>query len=60
MCGLSLGLLLLLLVHILKVTDENKDEYLSLNLRHRMLDSVKPQLEALLQGMYEVGALVSS
>lgn len=36
------------------VTDDNKAEYLELRLRHRMLDSVKPQLEGLLQGMYEV------
>jgi E3 ubiquitin ligase SMURF1/2/E3 ubiquitin-protein ligase NEDD4 len=36
------------------VTDENKDDYLLLRLRHRMLDSVKPQLENLLMGVYEV------
>lgn len=36
------------------VTDENKDEYLELRLRHRMLDSVKVQLEHLLIGLYEV------
>ena len=36
------------------VTDENKEEYLQLRLRHRMLDSIKPQLENMLIGMYEV------
>lgn len=36
------------------VTDENKEEYLLLRLRHRMLDSIKPQLENLLRGLYEV------
>lgn len=36
------------------VTDENKEEYLQLRLRHRMLDSIKPQLENLLTGIYEV------
>ncbi|CAM9483914.1 unnamed protein product [Phaeothamnion confervicola] len=43
------------------VTDANKDEYLRLRLRHRMLDAVRPQLEALLRGFYEVvpPALVS-
>lgn len=35
------------------VTDENKLEYLSLRLKHRMLDSIKPQLESLLEGIYE-------
>eukprot|EP01038_Epipyxis_sp_PR26KG_P006524 gene6524-8965_t len=38
----------------LLVTDENKEEYLQLRLRHRMLDSIKPQLENLLIGLYEV------
>jgi len=36
------------------VTDENRDEYLMLRLRHRMLDSIKPQLEQMLMGLYEV------
>lgn len=36
------------------VTDENKEEYLQLRLRHRLLDSIKPQLENLLIGIYEV------
>eukprot|EP01032_Pedospumella_encystans_P015961 gene15961-18228_t len=36
------------------VIDENKEEYLQLRLRHRMLDSIKPQLENLLTGIYEV------
>eukprot|EP00602_Paraphysomonas_sp_CaronLab_P008588 CAMPEP_0185034298 /NCGR_PEP_ID=MMETSP1103-20130426/24045_1 /TAXON_ID=36769 /ORGANISM="Paraphysomonas bandaiensis, Strain Caron Lab Isolate" /LENGTH=626 /DNA_ID=CAMNT_0027570905 /DNA_START=570 /DNA_END=2450 /DNA_ORIENTATION=+ len=36
------------------VTDDNKQEFLELRLRHRMLDSIKPQLEMLLKGFYEV------
>lgn len=36
------------------VTDENKQQYLELRLRHRMLDSIKPQLEYFLRGFYEV------
>jgi hypothetical protein len=36
------------------VTDANKSEYLSLVLRDRMLDSVKPQLEQFLCGLYQV------
>jgi len=36
------------------VTDENKSEYLQLRLKHRMLDSIKPQLESFLRGIYEV------
>lgn len=36
------------------VTNSNMEEYLLLRLRNRMLDSVKPQLEALLRGLYEV------
>ena len=36
------------------VTDFNKSEYLQLKLRHRMLDSIKPQLEHFLRGFYEV------
>ena len=36
------------------VTDANKEEYLQLKLRHRMLDSIKPQLESFLRGFYEV------
>jgi hypothetical protein len=36
------------------VTSATKDEYLELRLRHRMLDSMKGQLEAFLKGFYEV------
>ena len=36
------------------VTDDNKEEYLQLRLRHRMLDSIKAQLEHFLRGLYEV------
>lgn len=36
------------------VKDSNKKEYLQLRLRHRMLDSIKPQLEHFLKGFYEV------
>ncbi len=36
------------------VTDQNKEEYLQLRLRHRMLDSIQPQLEKFLTGFYEV------
>jgi hypothetical protein len=36
------------------VTDENKQEYLQLRLRHRLLDSIKMQLENLMLGFYEV------
>lgn len=36
------------------VTVENLDEYLQLRLRHRLLDSVKLQLENMLRGLYEV------
>lgn len=36
------------------VSDQNKAEYLQLKLRHRMLDSIKPQLECFLRGFYEV------
>lgn len=36
------------------VNDENKEEYLQLRLRNRMLDSIKPQLEMFLTGFYEV------
>lgn len=36
------------------VTDDNKNEYLQLRLRHRMLDSIKPQLERFLKGIYEM------
>lgn len=35
------------------VTSENREEYLMLRLRHRLLDSIKPQLEHLLSGLYE-------
>ena len=36
------------------VTNDNKQEYLQLRLRHRLLDSIKLQLENLLIGFYEV------
>ncbi|KAL3663968.1 hypothetical protein V7S43_010856 [Phytophthora oleae] len=36
------------------VTDANKEEYLSLLLKHKMFGGVKEQLEALLQGLYDV------
>lgn len=36
------------------VTSDNVEEFLELRLRHRMLDSIQPQLEALLKGFYEV------
>jgi E3 ubiquitin ligase SMURF1/2/E3 ubiquitin-protein ligase NEDD4 len=36
------------------VTDDNKHEYLELSLRHRMLDSIMPQLQSFLKGFYEV------
>ena len=36
------------------VTDDNKLEYLELRLRHRMLDSIMPQLQSFLKGFYEV------
>jgi hypothetical protein len=36
------------------VTDDNKNEFLYLSLKHRMLDSIKPQLEHFLKGFYEV------
>lgn len=39
---------------MVQVTDENKEDYLMKRLRHRMLDSVKLQLENLLKGVYEV------
>ena len=38
----------------ISVTDANKHEYLLLSLRHRMLDSIRPQLENFLRGFYEV------
>jgi hypothetical protein len=38
----------------ISVTTETKNEYLELRLRHRMLDSMKPQLESFLKGFYEV------
>lgn len=40
--------------HDIMVTNENKQEYLQLRLRHRLLDSIKLQLENLLLGFYEV------
>ena len=36
------------------VTDDNKREYIGAVLRYRMLDSVAPQLHALLEGLFEV------
>ncbi|KAG1693590.1 hypothetical protein DVH05_023354 [Phytophthora capsici] len=36
------------------VTDANKEEYLSLLLKHKMFGGVQEQLEALLQGLYDV------
>lgn len=36
------------------VTDDNKENYLQLRLRHRMLDAIKGQLEEFLTGFYEV------
>ena len=36
------------------VNDENKEEYLTLRLKNRMLDSIKQQLEQLLLGIYEI------
>ncbi|KAH7463158.1 hypothetical protein KRP22_001765 [Phytophthora ramorum] len=36
------------------VTDANKEEYLTLLLRHKMFAGVHDQLEALLQGLYDV------
>ena len=36
------------------VTNDNKFEYLQLRFRHRLLDSIKPQLENLLIGIFEV------
>lgn len=36
------------------VNDANKEEYLQLRLKHRMLDSIKTQLQHLLIGLFEV------
>jgi len=36
------------------LTDENKEEYIALRLRHRMFDGIREQLGALLHGFYEV------
>lgn len=36
------------------VTDDNKEEYLDLLMKHKMFDSVKDQVSALLQGIYDV------
>ncbi|KAG7393302.1 hypothetical protein PHYBOEH_006144 [Phytophthora boehmeriae] len=36
------------------VTDANKEEYLMLLLKHKMFGGVREQLEALLQGLYDV------
>lgn len=38
----------------ISVTDFNKLDYLYLRLQHRMLDSIKPQLESFLRGFFEV------
>ena len=38
----------------ISVTDENKVDYLALRLRHRMLESVKPQLQVFLLFKYEI------
>ena len=38
----------------ISVTDSNKHEYLIARLKHRILDSIKPQLESLLKGLFEV------
>ncbi len=36
------------------VNQDNKFEYLHLKFKHRLLDSIKPQLESLLVGLYEI------
>ena len=36
------------------VTDENKDEYIQLIAEYRLTTSIKPQLDAFLEGFYEV------
>lgn len=36
------------------VTDDNKDEYLDLLMKHKMFDSVKEQVSAILEGLYDV------
>ncbi|ETP44797.1 hypothetical protein F442_08675 [Phytophthora nicotianae P10297] len=36
------------------VTDANKEEYLTLLLKHKMFGAVREQLEAMLQGLYDV------
>jgi hypothetical protein len=36
------------------VNDENKEEYLNLLMKNRMFDSVKEQVNALVQGLYDV------
>ncbi|GAB9474626.1 Hect e3 ubiquitin ligase [Globisporangium polare] len=36
------------------VTDDNKDEYLNLLMKHKMFDSVKEQVSAVLEGLYDV------
>ncbi|RLN88158.1 hypothetical protein BBJ28_00009067 [Nothophytophthora sp. Chile5] len=38
----------------LPVTDANKEEYLTLLLKHKMFGGVREQLEALLRGLYDV------
>jgi len=38
----------------IEVDDDNKYEYVDLMIKHTMFESVKPQLEALLRGFYEV------
>lgn len=41
----------------IELTDENKQEYLALVLRYYMLDSIDPQLSALMDGLEEVLSL---
>jgi hypothetical protein len=36
------------------VTNENKREYVNLVARHRMTTAIRPQIEAFLQGFWEV------
>lgn len=36
------------------VTDENKDEYIQLIAEYRLTTSIKPQLDAFLEGFYEI------
>jgi HECT-domain (ubiquitin-transferase) len=36
------------------ITDENKDEYIQLIAEYRLTTSIKPQLDAFLEGFYEI------